>query len=48
MNNTFVYKGILVMFDNEIGYFFHLDGCKVSFKVKQKCLDFISGLSDGK
>ncbi len=45
MNNSFVYKGVVVLFDDKIGYFLYVDGCRVSFKVKQKCLDFISGLS---
>lgn len=45
MNNMFVFRGILVLFDEKIGFFFNIDGCRVSFKDKQKCLDFISGLS---
>jgi len=45
MNNSFVYKGVLVLFDEIIGYFLYVDGCRVSFHDKQKCLDFISGLS---
>lgn len=45
MNNCFVFKGVLVLFDEKIGFFFNVDEHRVSFKDKQKCLDFISGLS---
>ena len=44
MNKSFVYRGVLVLFDETIGYFFNLDGIKLSFREKQKCLDFISGI----
>jgi hypothetical protein len=44
MNQPFVYRGVLVLFDETIGYFFIVDGCRVSFKEKQKCLDFILGI----
>lgn len=43
MNIGFVYKGVLVLFDEKIGYFTYVDGCRVSNKDKQKILDFISG-----
>jgi hypothetical protein len=46
MNQIFVYRGVLVLFDETIGYFFNMDGCRVSFKEKQKCLDFISGIKN--
>ena len=45
MNNSFVYKGVLVLFDEKIGYFIYVDGCRVNNKDKQKILDFISGLN---
>jgi hypothetical protein len=30
MNIGFVYKGVLVLFDEKIGYFIYVDGCRVS------------------
>ena len=39
MNIGFVYKGVLVLFDEKIGYFIYVDGCRVSNNDKQKILD---------
>jgi len=41
----FVYKGVLVLFDEKIGYFIWVDGCRVSNNDKQKILDYIEGLN---
>ena len=40
-NMGFVYKGVLVLFDEKIGYFIYVDGCRISNNDKQKILDFI-------
>jgi len=41
----FVYRGMLVRFDEEIGYFFYIAGCRINNKDKQKILDYISGIN---
>jgi hypothetical protein len=46
MNNIGVFRGVLVLFDEKIGWFFYIDGCRVSFKDKQNCSDFISERSN--
>ena len=46
MNNIFVFRGVIVRFDEKIGWFFYIDGCRVSFKDKQNCSDFISERSN--
>jgi hypothetical protein len=45
MNNSFVYKGVRVYFDDKIGYFIYMDMWKMTFENKARCLNFISGLS---
>jgi len=43
MNDVFVYRGILVLFDKLIGWFFY-DGMgnKFTFQDKETCKDFIN------
>ena len=43
MNNMFVYRGILVKFDERVGWFFNGEnGNRFSFNNKDECLEFIS------
>ena len=43
MNNMFVYRGILVKFDERVGWFFNDEnGNRFSFSDKEVCKDFIS------
>jgi hypothetical protein len=41
MNNMFVYRGILVRFDEKIGWFFYDNENRFDFSSKNDCLDFI-------
>jgi hypothetical protein len=45
MNKMFVYRGILVRFDEKIGWFFYEDDKRLSFKKWDDFLDFINGIS---
>ena len=43
MNNSFVYRGMLVMFDERIGFFVYDENKnRFSFRDKELCKDFIS------
>jgi hypothetical protein len=43
MNKNFVYRGVLVMFDELIGWFINDEnGNRFNFRDKELCKDFIS------
>lgn len=43
-NTTFIFRGILICYDEIIGYFFNKDSVKYSFHSKDECLKFIQKL----
>jgi hypothetical protein len=42
MNDCFVYKGVLVLFDDKIGYFLYDNGERLVFDSRDRCKAFIS------
>jgi hypothetical protein len=42
MNKGFVYKGILVLFDEKLGWFLYRNGSRLVFGDKEICKDFIN------
>jgi hypothetical protein len=42
MNNSFVYKGVMVLFDDKIGYFLFDNGERLVFDSRDRCKAFIS------
>jgi hypothetical protein len=43
MNNSFVYRGVLVLFDNRIGFFvYDKNRNRFTFDDKETCKDFIN------
>lgn len=41
MNDIFVYRGIAVMFSEEIGWFCWIEGNRFNFEEKETCKNFI-------
>jgi hypothetical protein len=42
MNNCFVYRNVLVLFDERIGWFFYDNGNKFTFEDKETLKSFIN------
>jgi hypothetical protein len=42
MNDCFVYKGVMVLFDDKIGYFLFDNGERLVFDCIDRCKAFIS------